>query len=549
MATTTANATAAAAAAASAPFPSLPLSQVQWRYPRLFAQYSHLSDRDAGCDDLMDDLPGRDDGPPPVDAATGLRTTIMMVDFARPLEVNEGCPMETDSDANRFAIFLWRMLQACESGSVGGDACRQYDALRAAVDDVLAICEDKARFEHLLGWTVAAANHQLDALLCRGDPFRNRLLFKAISDAWRKIFEANLDGVISKDLLSFANWQCQYFQKLLKEAKKEYGDHARYIFNFKKKPRPASSGTIGAVGAATAAAAASAAPSAAAAASSAASSTTAGTKRNENSIPVQATAYPGPRLWEEEGWVPMTSTGKQKTPNVIRGELQRYIDQCKADGTSTQTAIIQKMGVNNNTFRRFMNPKTYKNQFSAMQNGTYWAGARLLAEVKAESDWAKKTGAKRKAVSGGDSVQAKKAKAEESSSSSFPSKSAKAQIEDLITKIKAVEGVSEDVVYDTCPQLVAKIKDFIKRDGATKAALLKAFGDINNNSMGRFLSGKGQDQCGNVTYKAAWTFFEKLRILEGAKKSKARCKNEAENPNGFSLRKSRAGYFKYLPGF
>lgn len=30
----------------------------------------------------------------------------------------------------------------------------------------------------------------------------------------------------------------------------------------------------------------------------------------------------------------------------------------------TQTQIIEKMGVNNNTFRRFMNPKTYKDQRS-----------------------------------------------------------------------------------------------------------------------------------------------------------------------------------------
>ena len=57
--------------------------------------------------------------------------------------------------------------------------------------------------------------------------------------------------------------------------------------------------------------------------------------------------------WEMDGWVPATKSGKQKTPNVIRGELQRYIDARNADGTMTQTRIIQKMGVNNNSFRRF----------------------------------------------------------------------------------------------------------------------------------------------------------------------------------------------------
>ena len=52
--------------------------------------------------------------------------------------------------------------------------------------------------------------------------------------------------------------------------------------------------------------------------------------------------------------------------------------------------------------------------------------------------------------------------------------------------------------------------------------------------MNRFLSGKKQDQCGNVTYKAAYVFFEKLRILEGESKSAARRKNEKENPYGVS---------------
>jgi len=42
--------------------------------------------------------------------------------------------------------------------------------------------------------------------------------------------------------------------------------------------------------------------------------------------------------------VPLTQSGKQKSPNQIRNELQRYIDQCKADGTSNQTRIIEQMG-------------------------------------------------------------------------------------------------------------------------------------------------------------------------------------------------------------
>ena len=46
--------------------------------------------------------------------------------------------------------------------------------------------------------------------------------------------------------------------------------------------------------------------------------------------------------WEEEDFVPRTSSGKQKSPNQIRGELQRLIDS----SSKTQTSFMEKMGVN-----------------------------------------------------------------------------------------------------------------------------------------------------------------------------------------------------------
>ena len=39
-----------------------------------------------------------------------------------------------------------------------------------------------------------------------------------------------------------------------------------------------------------------------------------------------------------------------------------------------------------------MDPGTYKNQWSACQNGTYWAAAKLLAEVAFDKELAKKIG-------------------------------------------------------------------------------------------------------------------------------------------------------------
>ncbi|KAL3770429.1 hypothetical protein ACHAWO_009509 [Cyclotella atomus] len=247
--------------------------------------------------------------------------------------------------------------------------------------------------------------------------------------------------------------------------------------------------------------------------------------------------------WDHPQWIPRDMNGQQKSPNKIRGELQRYIDACKADGSMTQTQIIDKMGVNSNSFRKFMNPKTYKDQWSATQNGTYWAAAKLLARAKYEKELAKMAGGKRKSVEeGGSSKRAKVA------SEKKPRAMVQLEALQLIERIGNVEGVSSRPVYDSCPQLVKKMKDFLQRPGMTKSIMCLALGDINSGSLNKFLMGKGQDQCGNVAYREGWVFFEKLRILEGKSKSDARLSNELAHPKGFSLEKARpARHIKWLP--
>jgi hypothetical protein len=111
----------------------------------------------------------------------------------------------------------------------------------------------------------------------------------------------------------------------------------------------------------------------------------------------------------------------------------------------------------------------------------------------------------------------------------------KEEAEELIQRIKATYIGDYYVVYDSCPEIVTKIKTFLEIPGMTKAMLCSALGNINNNSLGQFLSGKKQDQCGNITYRAAFVFFEKLRILEGKSKSMKRLTNEAVNPNGVRI--------------
>ena len=96
----------------------------------------------------------------------------------------------------------------------------------------------QSKFEHLLGWTTAAVNHGLHALLYRGDPDRNRSLFMAVGDEWKKVFdEIDNNLVVDEAYRKFAIWICECFEKLLKNAEEEYGDYAKYSFNFNKKKR------------------------------------------------------------------------------------------------------------------------------------------------------------------------------------------------------------------------------------------------------------------------------------------------------------------------
>ena len=84
---------------------------------------------------------------------------------------------------------------------------------------------------------------------------------------------------------------------------------------------------------------------------------------------------------EEEmygGWFPRTKSGKQRTPNQIRNELQKYIDT----SNKTQSEVMSQLGVNSGSFYKFMNPGNYKNQWNATQNGTYWAAARFLEKER-----------------------------------------------------------------------------------------------------------------------------------------------------------------------
>jgi len=98
---------------------------------------------------------------------------------------------------------------------------------------------------------------------------------------------------------------------------------------------------------------------------------------------------------------------------------------------------------------------------------------------------------------------------------------------DLIMRIEAVV-LTEDLVYDTYPQVLAKLKEFLTRDGVTNKMMCK----VSHPALTKFLSETYLQYVGDEMYKAAYVFFEKLRILEKQDKSEHRLKNEMENSTG-----------------
>jgi len=478
----------------------LSLSTVKSRYPQLFCEYKKLEDREK---EIKEDI-----------GESVTQGWIACTNFNEALDDNgSNSAMKTNSDANKLCMFLWKCLEASETGSISGDACRQFDILNSAIDDTLSLSSTANKFEHLLGWTAAATNHGLDALLYRGDPDRNRVLFKKVADEWKKVYDST--NVNDEKLRKFAIWYCECFQKLLKQAKKEYGDHASYVFNFikKKRVRKVAAEDVGG--------------------------------GNNNIISITATkphkdARLGLGIAQVKG-----ASHHIKVTSIAPGSLFKDTDLDVG-------MIIQS--VNNKPFNSFTEGsallKIAEGKFSIeVARPTKENPAGNLVPLDNVSQSAKKkSDGKRKSnsqlppgSSGDDDSTSKKAK------NTVSNKTVKAAAVELLNKICA-EGVPEGVpeVYDSCPEVIEKINTFLKRDGITKTNFMRAL-NLNGKTLNKLLASEGQEQAGNPCYKAAYIFFEKQRILEGRAKSAARLQNEAKYDTGFSLKSKRQGSVKKLP--
>lgn len=124
-----------------------------------------------------------------------------------------------------------------------------------------------------------------------------------------------------------------------------------------------------------------------------------------------------------------------------------------------------------------------------------------------------------------------------------PSNNSRAEADSWMAAVLATDIPTENV-YDSCPQVVKKIKECLTtRPGMTKAAFCRvALMGANNNSLTRLMAGKKQSMQGTAVYPLAYAFFEKLRVMEGAPKSKARRKNEQDQgAEGFCTKSQNIG--------
>jgi len=245
---------------------------------------------------------------------------------------------------------------------------------------------------------------------------------------------------------------------------------------------------------------------------------------------------------DESEWVPTNQRGNQKSCNAIRTEITRFL----LSGEMTQTAFLEEIGCNNNSYGRFMK---LKGPWNGTQNGVYWGAAKFFARKKLGEEWEKKfrpAAAKRKREG-----------------AATERKNARKKLDEAASKLSA--DYAEGPVYDSCPDVRRKITAFLKSSGTTATAFCRMV-DVPSNALTRFMKYKpvsgtaksaesmrySQPGAAMSIYPRAYHFFERLRIGEGKPKTKKRLENEAAlSGQGFQLRHDdgrRWKYIKTVPG-
>lgn len=212
--------------------------------------------------------------------------------------------------------------------------------------------------------------------------------------------------------------------------------------------------------------------------------------------------------------------------DVIRRKIRNFLDS----GEMKVTEFIRTLGVNSNSYGRFMK---LKGAWSGIDNGTMSSAYKFFKQrEKAGKPIAKKAKAVPKGAKSGYLEQINDAK---------------------------LDGENEDdvKVYETCDEVRKKINAHMKKEDVTQAQFLRDLAAMFNATECKLQSkqlndfrGKSGPDGGNTSrvFYAAYVFFEKLRLAEGKPKSKHRKDMEAAWPNGFDTEHNSGGRYWTVKG-
>lgn len=224
------------------------------------------------------------------------------------------------------------------------------------------------------------------------------------------------------------------------------------------------------------------------------------------------------------------AAGKPITPNQVRQDIRKYLD----DSGSTQSKFLSDIGVNSNSYGKFMNG-TYQDPWTACQNGTYEAACKFFAIKRIQDKIDELTDKP------SDRNPRKRSMEGSVSSSSLPRafvvKKSRNVVDAELSEILSVHIDDPCPVYANCDEVRDMINEYLLHSGVTQSRWLKAI-EVASNSLSRFrqMTGKGVG-AGNSVYPIAWRFFEQKRLWDGEPKSARRLEQEERwGPAGFPLK-------------
>ena len=242
----------------------------------------------------------------------------------------------------------------------------------------------------------------------------------------------------------------------------------------------------------------------------------------------------------------------------VRRKIRSFIDS----GAMTTGEFQNAIGVNSKGYHTFMT-QTGRNKglrSNTFHNAWVYFKARELERLpmpKKPRVTGPKAGATSKAAVGaGEEVDKENADGEAASGGSTTkrSKSQATAAKSLnaigapdVSDITLAGEENDDVtVYDSCDEIRRKINAHLKLPGVTQASFLRLLAaqyhtrdiKIQGKQLSDFRGKKGATS-GNTSavYRAAYTYFEKLRLKAKRPKSKHRLEVEATRPGGFDTEK------------